>query len=328
VAKKLHLTLACGDYELTRPLQEGRVEPDGIELTALTRDRDRIFYLDRRNECDVAEFNLIHYFRLRDQGEPLTAIPIFPHRRFRHGFVFVNTQCGIERPADLIGKPVGVRGYQPAAAIWIRGILQEFFDVPYQGVSWVDLYGVLGDGLQPDSNAHEEAHQERSAVDDMFLAGELVAVVSAGFPPAFLRGDRRVARLFPDYQQQEIEYYQKTGIFPIMHTVTIRQEIVDRHPWVCASLAQAFEEAKRLAYERVRNPRVVPLAFFQDAWEHQQELLGPDPWAYGLGGANRKNLETALRYAHEQGLVSSRPALSELFVDVGEAALHGGTPGY
>ncbi len=327
MAKKLHLTLSCGDYELTRPLREGGVEPDGIELTVLTRDRDRIFYLDRRNECDVAEFNLIHYFRLKEQGEPLTAIPVFPHRRFRHGFVFVNTQRGIERPADLIGEPVGVRGFQPAAAIWIRGILQEFFGVPYQSVSWVDSYGVLGERPQPGGNA-QEARQERSVVDDMLLAGELAALVSAGFPPPFLRGDRRIARLFPDYQQLEIEYYQKTGIFPIMHTVTIRQEIVDRYPWVGPSLAQAFEDAKRLAYQRVRNPRVVPLAFFQDAWERQEKLLGPDPWAYGLGSANRENLATALRYAHEQDLLSARPPLSELFVDIGEAAFQGGTPGY
>ena len=138
----------------------------------------------------------------------------------------------------------------------------------------------------------------------MLAAGELDAMISPNFPKPFLQGDKRVARLFPNYKELEVDYFRRTGIFPIMHVTVIRQEILDRDPWVASSLVQAFEKAKQIAYERVRNPRVVPLAWFRSAWEEQEAVLGRDPWVYGLGAGNRKNLETAVRYTHQQGLIS------------------------
>src|SRR6202049_1198120 len=149
----------------------------------------------------------------------------------------------------------------------------------------------------------------------MLAEGELDAMISPTFPRPFLKGDRSVGRLFANYKEVETDYSGRTEIFPIMHVTVIRQEVVDKHPWVAASLARAFGEAKRIAYERVRNPRVVPLAWFSAAWEEQNEILGRDPWAYGLGPANRKNLEAAIRYTHLQGLIRREIPLAELFVD-------------
>lgn len=257
---------------------------------------------------------MIAYFMAHDAGHALTALPIFPHRRFRHGFVFVNTAKGVRDPKDLIGRPVGIQGYQPAAIVWIKGILQEHFGVPCAQVDWRDAFGILGRPL--DGRPEVDYATARGLMEELLLEGEVHALLSPNVLPGVLHGDRRVARLWPDYRRLEVEYHRRTGIFPIMHVLTLRQELLDRHPWVAASVMQAFEEAKRMAYERVRNPRVVPLASFQHEWEEQEALLGPDPWSYGLGGSNARNVETAVRYAHEQELISRRPPLSELFADV------------
>jgi 4,5-dihydroxyphthalate decarboxylase len=316
MAKKLELSFACGDYEITRPLIEGAVQPDGIELTVLAGagSRERHWRMARANEYDVCEFNACAYFMARDRGAPWTAIPVFLHRRFRHGFVFINTSKGIQEPAALIGRKVGGTNFQPAGSIWARGILEEFFGVPHKQVTWVTERAEDVDFTPPLGLAIERIPPHKS-LDDMLVEGELDAMISPSFPRPFLKGDKRVARLFRNYKEVETDYFRRTGIFPIMHVTVIRREIVQKYPWVPASLVRAFTEAKRLAYERVRNPRVVPLAWFSAAWEEQNEILGRDPWAYGLGAANRKNLETAIRYTGQQGLISRAIPVAELFED-------------
>jgi 4,5-dihydroxyphthalate decarboxylase len=316
MSKKLALSLACGDYEITRPLIDGIVEPDGIDLRVLTGagSRERHWRMARHNEYDVCEFNACSYFMARERGFRWNAIPVFLHRRFRHSFVFVNTTKNIEKPADLIGKKVGGTNFQPAGCIWVRGILQEHFGVPHRELTWIterpeDVPFTPAPGLKIEMIPGEKS------LDAMLVTGELDAMISPNFPRPFLQGDKRVARLFSNYKELEIEYFRRTGIFPIMHVTVIRQEILDRDPWVASSLMQAFEQAKQIAYQRVRNPRVVPLAWFRSAWEEQEALLGRDPWVYGLGARNRQNLETALRYTRQQGLISSEMPLTELFVD-------------
>ena len=316
MSKKLELSFACGDYEITRPLIEGAVQPDGIDLTVLTGagSRERHWRMARANEYDVCEFNACAYFMARDRGAPWTAIPVFLHRRFRHGFVFVNTSKGIKEPVDLIGRRVGGTNFQPAGSIWARGILEEFFGVPHQSLIWVTERAEDVEFTPPPGLTIEMIPPHKS-LDDMLVEGELDAMISPSFPRPFLKGDKRVARLFRNYKEVETGYFRGTGIFPIMHVTVIRREIVEKYPWVPASLVRAFNEAKRLAYERVRNPRVVPLAWFSAAWEEQNEILGRDPWVYGLGAGNRKNLEAAIRYTRQQGLISREIPVAELFED-------------
>lgn len=322
MSKNLRLCLACGDYEITRPLKEGAVKPDGIDLTVLTGpdSRERHWRMARNHEYDICEFNAPAYFMARFRDHPMTAIPVYLHRRFRHGFVFVNTTKGIKKPTDLIGRKVGGTNFLPAGNIWIRGILEEYFGVPHKKLTWItereeDIEFTPPEGLKI------EMILPNKSLDDMLAEGELDAMISPTFPRSFLRGDNRVARLFSNYKEIEIDYYRQTGIFPIMHVTVIRQEIIDKHPWVAVSLVRAFDEAKRLAYERVRNPRVVPLAWFSHAWEEQNEILGHDPWTYGLGEANRETLETALRYTYQQGLIGRQMLLSELFVNTDQEDL-------
>jgi 4,5-dihydroxyphthalate decarboxylase len=302
---------------------------DGVDLIVLADAgaRDRQWRLQRSAECDIAELNACAYFMARERGHPYLALPVFPHRRFRHGFVFVNPTKGISTPAELVGRRIGVEsGFQPAAAVWIRGILSDHFGVAHQSITWItnrpeDI------PFTPQSGVRIERVSQQTSLDDLLIKGDIDALIAPGMPASFLRGDPNITRLFPNYKNVEIEYYRKTGIFPIMHVVVVREAIVRKYPWVASNIAHAFNEAKRLAYERVKNPRVVPLAWFTTEWEEQASILGPDPWAYGLDEPNRTNLETLIRYTHEQGLTETRADISELFIDISREALVG-TSGY
>jgi 4,5-dihydroxyphthalate decarboxylase len=320
---KLKLTVACGDYEITRALSDGTVTADGIDLVMLTDmgSRERHWRMARKNEFDVCETNIGSYYMERDRGEPLTAIPVFLHRRFRHGFIFVNVNSGIRTPKDLIGKRIGGTNFQPASNIWMRGILEEHYGVPHRKCTWVvereeDVVFTAPKDL------HIEMIAPGKRLDVMLAEGEIPAMLSPDIPPLFREGDKRIVRLFANYKDVEIEFFKKTSIFPIMHVTVIRQEIAEKYPWVAINLVKAFDEAKALAYRRIANPRMVPLAWIRTAWEEQQDILGSDPWAYGLGDANRKNLQTVQRYCHQQGLIDRITPLDELFADtdLGDAA--------
>jgi 4,5-dihydroxyphthalate decarboxylase len=310
VTGTLRLSLSCGLYEITRALVDGEVKPKGIELTILTDDPYRIYSLRRRNEVDVGEFNISEYLRAREHGHPLTALPIYPHRRFRHAYYFINAAAGIREASDLISRRGGINAMTPAAGVWMRGILQDHHGVPLDAVDWREnpLEPMIGADFSPNLEV---------VTEESLLGGEVDVLLTPRIPPSFERHDPRITRLFPDHVDRSIAYYRKTGIFPIMHVLTIREEILERHPWVAESLYHAFDEAKRRGYARVSNPRLTPLAFFEAAWEEQRELLGPDPWEYGLSKANRRNLETIVRYTREQGRITEEPEVDDLFAEVG-----------
>jgi 4,5-dihydroxyphthalate decarboxylase len=320
---KLKLTVACGDYEITRALSDGSVTADGIDLVMLTDigSRERHWRMARKSEFDVCEINIGSYYMERDRGEPLTAIPVFLHRRFRHGFIFVNVNSGIRTPEDLIGKRIGGTNFQPASNIWMRGILEEHYGVPHRQCTWVvereeDVVFTAPKDLRIEMIAPGKR------LDVMLAEGEIPAMLSPDIPPLFREGDKRIVRLFANYKDVEIEFFKKTGIFPIMHVTVIRQDIAEKYPWVPINPVKAFDQAKALAYRRVANPRMVPLAWIRTAWEEQQDVLGSDPWVYGLTEANRKNLQTVQRYCHRQGLIRRIMSLDELFADtdLGDAA--------
>ena len=314
---KLRLSVACGDYDSVKALKEGSVEAGGLELIFLTDmgPRERHWRLARKMQFDVCEENVGAYFMARERGDPIAGIPVFLHRRFRHGFVFINTGAGIKSPKDLIGKRVGGTNFQPAGNIWMRGILEEHYGVPHREITWiVDRSEDVP--FTPPPGLRIEMKTSAKPLSDMLADGELPAMISPTIPRPFAAGDKRIARLFPNYKEIEIDYFRATGIFPIMHVTTIRQEIADKYPWVATNLVKAFEAAKLAAYRRVANPRMVPLAWVRTAVEEQQDILGRDPWAYGLTSANRRNLETIQRYTHQQGMIGKLRPLEELFEDI------------
>jgi len=313
---KLKLSVACGDYEIVRALSDGTVKADGIDLVMLTGmgSRERHWRMARKTEFDVCEINIGGFYMGRDRGEALTAIPVFLHRRFRHGFVFVNAKSGIREPKDLIGKRIGGTNFQPASNIWMRGILEQYYGVPHRQCTWV-VERSEDVEFTPPKDLRIEMIAPGKRLDVMLAEGEIPAMLSPDLPRLFIEGDKRIVRLFPNYKDIEIEFFKKTAIFPIMHVTVVRQDIIDKYPWVATNLVKAFEEAKALAYRHTANPRTTPLAWVRTAWEEQLDVLGPDPWAYGLGDVNRNNLETVLRYCHQQGLISRMMTLDELFAD-------------
>ena len=314
MAQKLRLTLAMGDYEIVRAIKEGTVQPDGIELTVLT-DMDsptRHWRMARNKEFDVCEFSLSIYLLARDKAPDLTAIPVFLHRRFRHGFVFINSNKGIKRPTDLMGRDVGLKNFQATALVWIRGLLEDEFQVPHKTIHW-KAEKEEDVPFNPPPDLSLVRIPEGNRVEDMLANGELDAVIHPDILTPILDGDPRVKRLFDNHKELEIAYYRKTGIFPIMHTTVIKQEIVDRYPWVPMNLMVAFERAKKIAYGKMENPRRVPLAWFREAQEEQERTLGKDPWLYGLEESNRKNMATLIRYSYQQGMISREPSVDELF---------------
>src|SRR5665647_3425264 len=221
---KLKLTLACGDNEIVRPLISGRVKVDGVDLTILT-DMDsatRHWRFLNNGEFDLAEVSSSSYLAARDNDLPFRAIPVFLHRRFRHGFMFINTGKGITKPADLKGRRISVKTMMTSAVLWMRGILQHEYGVPLNSIEWVAEIENDVDVTMPPDLKYSCLPDDKS-VETMLAEGELDAVFHSDFVKPFLAHDPRVARLFPNSKAEEMAYYQRTGIFPIMHVVGIRQ---------------------------------------------------------------------------------------------------------
>src|SRR6185437_7671438 len=312
-AGKLKLSMLTGSYEIVRALKDGTVQPEGIELVVDRYPGTRSIHdkVAAGEACDINEYNGGHYVVQKAHGrDDITAIPVFLHRRFRHGFIYINTGKGIAQPSDLAGRRVACRSIGAAAAYWMRGHLEEH-GAPHRSITWV---------IQDPDEASEQAPSMRievvpkgKNVEQRALDGEVDAIIMPNVFEAHAKGDRRVARLWPDYEQVEIDYYKRTGLFPIMHVTTVPTKLVEKHPWVVESLTKAFEEAKQLAILRLANPRNVPLAFCHSYREREADLLGPDPWEYGLSELNRRNYDTLVGFVHDQVLDGPRPQLRDLF---------------
>lgn len=321
MTRRLTLTLAIAPTDRVMPLVDGRVIPRGIDLVVLPQVVEETFWrMARYQEYDVAEFSLSSYLIARDRGQPaLTAIPVFPSRMFRHSAIYVHTGAGIRQPRDLIGRRVGIPEYQLTALVWVRGILADDYGVRPEDIEWY-VGGEERAGrreklpLQLPPTIRIQSIPEGTTLNELLVRGQLDAVIAPRAPSAFLSGHPAVARLFPNYPEVEVEYFRRTGIFPIMHVVVIRDEILQHHPWIARNLYEAFEIARRLALADLRQTATLTamLPWLPAELERTEQLLGPDYWSYGVD-RNRHVLETIIRYAHEQGLIRRRFAVEELF---------------
>lgn len=327
---KLRLTLACGDYDRTKALEEGTVRPDGIELTYLRLPVEETFFrMLRHREFEVAEMSLSSYvMSLQTDPAPFVALPVFTSRMFRHGCIYLNTDAGIGAPEDLRGKTVGTPEYQLSASVWIRGTLADHHGVPVDSVTYrtggqetpgrvekvtVDL---------PASIRVEPIGPTRT-LSAMLADGEIDALYTPRIPSPFAERDPRVKRLFPNTIAAEKGYFASSGIFPIMHVVVIRRDVYEAFPWTAQSLYKAFAHAKAEALDRLYDSSALRFMLpwlnqhLEDAWD----LLGDDYWSYGLE-SNYVGLDTFLRYHHEQGLSGRRLRPEQLFApESTEAAL-------
>jgi len=308
----LKLCLACGSYDFLSPLITGAVTPAGIDLNVLTMaSPERHSRMVRYEEFDICELSLVSYILAWDRGRAMTAIPVFPHRRFRHAYMFKRMDCGIEKPSDLNGKRVGLDTLQNSAGLWMRGLLQDHYgvdlksiewwcqeeeDIPFEPAQWMNVHYV----------------PKGKDINQMLLDGELEGALYPETLPSIRNGSPRVGLLFPNTKEAEIDYYRRSRHFPIMHTVVIKNEILERAPWVGISVLRAFQKSKEICYERMRDPRNFALVWMKELMQEQEALFGPDPWPYNLED-NRSELEAIVRYEYEQGIIRKRPKIEELF---------------
>jgi 4,5-dihydroxyphthalate decarboxylase len=316
---RLTLTLACGDYDRTLPLKTGAVQPDGVELRVLSLEPEEMFYrMARLREFDVSELSLSTYTVLRGRGEPLVAIPVFPSFMFRHSAIWVRDGAGIREPRDLVGRRVGVPKYHMTAAVWVRGILEDEYGVAPSDLQWFE--GGEGTAVKevdvtlPSAIRHQLVAGDRT-LGDLLTTGELDAFIGARRPTG-QDGMAPVRRLFPDFRRVERAYYERTRIFPIMHTIVLKEDLTRQHPWLARSLYEAFAEAKRLAYRRIADTAVLPyvLPWLVAEMEETRALMGDDPFPYGVA-RNRKTVETLAGYSFRQSLAPRRLTVEELFCE-------------
>jgi 4,5-dihydroxyphthalate decarboxylase len=318
---KIRLTLACWDYDRTRALQDGRVEVEGVDLTYLPLRVEETFWrMLRYAEFDVAEMSTGSFLMARDKGAPrLIGIPVFPSKTFRHSCIYINSDAGIQKPADMAGKRVGVPEYQITMATWARGILQHEYGVAPERMKWFTggeehpgRQDKVRHNLPP--NIDIQAIPADKTLSGMLERGEIDAMISAHMPSPFVRRHPKVRRLIPNFREVEQEYFRRTKIFPIMHTIVMREEFYEKQPWIAQSLFKAFDESKRLCKEAMYEFSALKymLAWSIDEMEKEQEVLGDDPWAYGLE-PNRHTLDTLIQYTYEQGLISQRFEVESLF---------------
>jgi len=311
----LRLTLACGPYDRTQALRDGTIRPEGIELNYITLQPAEIFWrMLQYREFDVSEMSLSNTTSLISDGNsPFVAIPVFPSRVFRHGYFFVNPKKGIRTPADLKGKRGGVPEYSMTAAVYMRGLLQHEYGVKPNEIEWVQgRADRLGRALPPDIRLSQAP--AGTELGDLLEKGEIDFLMTANNPLAFRRGSPNVKRLFPNYAELEQDYYRRTKIYPIMHTVVIKREIYERDPWVALSLYKAFLRAKEYSYRLLTetgSPKA-SFAWLQPMIEEEQEIIGRDWYPYGIE-ANRPTIEALLQYTHEHGLSARRLKIEELF---------------
>jgi 4,5-dihydroxyphthalate decarboxylase len=319
---RLRLTFACGIYDRTDALRTGDVGVEGIDLNFLAIEAPREIFdrMGGRQEFDVAEFSSSEFIsRLARGGCPFVALPVFPSRVFRHGYIYINRNSGIGKPQDLAGKRIGVPLYTMTAAVWIRGHLAHQYGVDLATIRWVEgatnEAGRHGDPSAPAllKPARIEHDEKGRSLRDLLVSGEIDAVASSQRPLPH----PDIAPLFPDSRAVERAYYRATRIFPIMHLIVIRRDVYERHPWIANSLYKGFVEAKAKALARLRKTGAHPsmLPWVHHDVEEINEVFGGDPYPYGIE-PNRPTLEALVRYMAEQHFIPQPIPIAELFVPI------------
>jgi 4,5-dihydroxyphthalate decarboxylase len=317
---KLPITLAISHYDHVTELVSGRVPVEGVELTALNLQIEEIFFRQfNYRDFDVSEVSMGKYCSLVSQGNaPLVAIPVFPSRVPRHSSIYIRRDGPVKTPQDLAGKRIGIPEWAQTASVYSRGFIQHQYGIDLKSIHWIQA-GVDQPGrlekvkLKLPDGIRYESRPDKS-LGGMLISGEIDAALSAHPPLCFDQGHPNVGRLFEDYLDIEMKYVKETGIYPIMHTVAFRREIVEQNPWVAANLFKAFDEARRISVERALTctSSALPLPWGYEFVKQMQAVVGNDLMPYGVE-ANRATLDAFLQYAFEQGVCHRRLQPEELF---------------
>lgn len=323
----LKLSFACNPYDRIEPLRQKRIKPDGIDLKVISDlpPRELFDRFMQSDDFDLAEFSSSEHIAMTCSGEKkLVAIPVFPSKVFRHGFITINKNKGIKSPKDLEGKRIGVPLYTMSAALWCRGPLEDDYGVDLSGVTWVqgavEKPGPHGSPNPPPLLKPVKIEQNTTpySLGQLLARGEIDAIIG-GVNPEELYTDPNVVRLWPNFREVEKDFYRRTKIHPIMHLVAIRKHVYDANPWIAQSLYNAFNAAKNMAWKDAcySGAQKYMLPFLYDDIDEVHHVFGGDPWPYGLT-KNRPALEKAVELMHRHNMIGRKPALSELFIDVRE----------
>ena len=317
----LKLTLACWNYDRTRPIIDGRVKPEGIDLDIqILRPRQTFQRMLDDQEFQVSELSLASYTALRARGDcPFVAVPVALSKIFRHSCIYVRKGSGIEKPEDLRGKRVGTSQYSSTGLCFMRGMLEHDYGVKSEDMHWFmgGLNTFVEQPLIP-LNLPKAIKLDflsgTQTLEKMFDAGELDALLTLYIPQSFLNRAPHIARLWPNFKEVEQDYYRRTKIFPIMHTVVVRDDVHREHPWVAKSIYQAFCEAKAMAVDGLYDTDALHLAlpFLIDHVEEAWRVFGKDFWAYGVE-PNRPTWQAIAQFVHEQGLAPRIVTPAEMF---------------
>src|SRR5271169_287680 len=315
------VTIACGNYDRTQAIRDGRVKVEGCAVTYLPLYPEEIFHrVFKFQEFDISEMSFSSYLRTVSAGtSEYTAVPAFVSRIFRHSGIYIRKGAGIAKPEDLRGKRIGVPEYQITAVVWMRGMMQHEYGVPPSEIHWrsggqeqpgrherTPLKAIPGVDIQPIGD-------DKTLVG-MLRDGELDALFTARAPSSFVNGEPHIALLFPDTRAAERSYYKKTGLFPIMHLVGIKRTLAEQYPWLPTSVYKAFCEAKARAMVDLRdvNALMVTLPWLVAETNETAALMGDDFWKYGIT-ENHREIDALTQYIHEKGLTDRRVKAEELF---------------
>ena len=317
---KLKITLALSHYDRHIPFFDGTLtmpEQLGIKIlqvgqsVPLKDGGGRHERMIRQGEFDAAEISLSSYIMAKDRGIPLTAIPVFPRRLFSQSQMWVLADTEIKSPLDLVGRKVGLNTFQTTLSVLAKGDMKWEYGVPWEKIKWcVNREETVS--FKPKDGVSLSLKGPGKKMGQMLLDGEIAALIMPHPPKSVLEAGARVRRLFPDAKAEELRYFRKNGYYPIMHILALKQELVDREPWVAKALLSLFEEAKKICRGYYDDPNWSQLAWGRHHFEEERSLLGEDPWPLGIK-RNRANLERFLEYSLDQGLISRNMAVDDLF---------------
>ena len=320
---KLPLTLAIEDYDHVRDLVNGNIQPEGIDLNCLIFDVEETFFRFAQSyEWEVSELSFAKFCSLRSQDDPpVVGIPVFISRMFRHSAFYIRSDGKIKISADLKSGRIGVPEWTQTATVYARGWLHHEGGAQLDEVDWVqggvNEPGRLEMGKTNVPEGVRITRESDRSLTDMLIEGELDALISARAPNAFLSADGKIVRLIPNYPEVELDYFKRTGVYPIMHIIAIRRDVYERDRWIAMNLMTAFEQAKAKMVERLSDITAsrIPFPWMPDQFQQMKQEFFPDHdyWPYGIEGS-RTTLETFLAYCDEQGVTKRKMTPEELFV--------------
>jgi 4,5-dihydroxyphthalate decarboxylase len=312
---KLKLTIAFDKYDYLQPLLNGEIEAEGIDLNILTVEsgirHERMFHY---GEYDACEFSMSSYLVARGQDvDWLQAIPFFPRRMWGHKFCFIRAGSGIKKPSDLKGGRIGLRSYENTLALVTKGMLMNSYDLGVSDVTWV-IVNKENVGPKLPSNIKVEFVEGKRKLEDLLVEGKVDAEVEPDLPRRWLSGEGSLERLFPDFEKEEKAYYQRTKVYPIMHPVVIKKEILERDPWIATSLYEALMASRKAYNEFMEQPHRLSFAWGRSYLEEERKFFGKDPFYQGFQ-ENYNDVQNLIKFAGQQGMLGRDLTVEELFTE-------------